>query len=916
MTEADMNWPTRIRGEFARRAAPIDESVVEEMAQHAEAAFVAARADGMSAPEAETAIDGLIRSWCSATSGPRRIERAPLLESAPAGRSPFAGLGLDFRLAARGIRHQPGFAIVSIALIALAIAAATSIFSVVNSVVLRPMPSVDMNGLVRVFDTGHGGEPATALTNSLYHAWRESPTTIDGIAAWDHAALADESPSGLELVRGAKVTASLFPLIGVAPGIGRHFRADQEVTDDAIILSHGFWKERFGGAPDVLGRRLTLGGRPRTVIGVMPREFAFPDREARVWVAMRPPNLIQRVSSERGQMSVTMQLTRHNGLARLRPGATPAQAAAEAVARDLASMPRFGPQREAPIDHGRRVVLVPMLDWMVKDVKPALWILSAAVGLLFAAAVGNVANMQLARAASRRQDAAIKTAIGAGGARLVRQLLVESGVIALAGAALGVAVTAALLRMLPALMPQDFPRLDDIAIDGRVLAVAVGLTAVIALAMSLLPARLARRVTLTSALADDGTAPVGLQAPGTRARTLIITGQVAVAALLLVGAGLLCQSLRNLIDVDRGYQPANLLTARLAHVSRGLPATARPQFYADVLARLQAMPGVTHAAVGNDLPLTPKGDRRIQGRNPAAADQPMEGDVHIVSADYVAAMGMRMVRGRGFQATDVAASGLVILVNETFAKRYLRGESLGARVSLDLDSDRPCEPTKEERSACTQPWQIVGVVGDVRGSGAGAEVLPAVFAPRSQMLSPIPSTQYVVARTAGDPAALAAELRGIVRAASSRAVVEDVMTMETRLMLSLARPRLYALLLGGFATFALLIAVIGLFGGLSYGVAQRTREFGIRTALGATPRDLVALVLKQGTFITVAGLALGFGGATASVRYLAQFLFGVTPFDIATFVVAGVTLAGVGALACAVPARRAARLDAVEALKR
>jgi putative ABC transport system permease protein len=915
-----MNWRASVRTEFARLGKRVDESVVEEMAEHAATAFEAARADGMDAAGAEAAAHALIQSWCSGTSGPRRVERAPLLESAAAGASPFAGLSLDIRLAFRMMRRQPAFALVSMTLIALAIAAATSIFSVVNGVVFKPLPRVKMDGLMRVFDSGPGNEPVTALTNSTYHAWRDSPSTIEGLAAWNDWPVAFEGPSGLEVIRGASITASLFPLIGVAPAFGVNFSEAQELSDDVIILSHGFWKERLGGASDVLGKQLTLGGLQRTIIGVMPRGFQFPDREARVWVAMRPPNVIQSKTRIKGGISIAMTFSRHNGLARLKPGVTPEQAASEAAQRVGAAFPRHR-RDDRPFANGltAKFILTPMLDWMIKDVKPVLWILTAAVVLLFVAAVGNVANMQLSRAAARRQDVAIRVAMGAGGGRLVRQLLVESSMLAAVGAAVGVAITAAVLRVLPALMPEDFPRLDDIAIDARVLAVAVGLTVVIALVMCVMSARLARRVRLTSALAEDGAAPAGhsLRSPGARARAMIITGQVAIAALLLVGAGLLSQSLWKLIDIDRGYQPANLLTGRLAHFSRGLPANARPQFYADVLAQLQAVPGVTHAALSDELPLTTTGDRRIPGRNPAGADQPMEGEAHIVSTDYFEAMGMRVVRGRGFSAADARSSELVILVNEAFAKRYLPAEPLGARVALELlGADRPCEPTKAVRSACTTPWLVVGIVDDVRGSGAGAEVLPEVFVARSQIKAAMPSTQYVVARTKGDPAALAATLRTIVKGASAMAVLDDVMTMETRLMRSLARPRLYAVLLGGFATFALLIAVIGLFGGLSYGVAQRTREFGIRSALGATPRDILALVMKQGTVMIVSGLALGFGVAAATVRYLAQFLFGVTPLDPATFALVGVALTAVALIACAVPARDAARLDAIDALRR
>ena len=911
-----MNWAAQVRSECARLAKHIDDSVVEEMAQHAAAAYEAARADGTSAADAEAASIALIQSWCGDTSGPRRIVRDPLLRSASAGASPFAGLWLDIRLAVRLMFRQPGFTLLSITLIALAIAATTSLFSVVNDVILRPLPRVKMEGLVRVIEVSSQTEGrSSSLTNAAYYAWRDNATTVEGLAVWNEWSLVYEGPSGFELIRGARITANLFPLIGVSPAIGVHFTEEQEITDDAAMLSYGFWQERLGGSLNVLGTRLTLGGQPRTIVGVMPRGFHFPDREARIWLAARPPSVIESVKTIRGGKSVSMRFSQHNGLARLKPGVTPEQAAAEATARAGAASPRhFNPNR--PFGRGikRNIGVTPMLEWMIKDVKPALWILSAAVVLLFAAAIGNVANMQLSRATTRRREVAIRSAIGAGGGRLVRQLLVETTIIAAIGAIAGVGIAAAVLRALPALMPEDFLRLDGITIDRRVLGVAVGLTVAISLIMCLMPARLSRRVKLANVLAEDGAAPVGhsLRSPAARSRALIITGQVAIAALLLVGAGLLGQSLVKLIAVDRGYEAANLLTARLAHLSQGLPPSAKPQFYDDVLARLQATPGVTHAALSNDLPLTSTGGSTSIGRLPADLSETVTGRIHVVSTDYFAAMGIRLVRGRGFTRDDVRTSPPVVVVNETFARLYLAGEPLGAVVPFDLDADRPCS---SPQGMCTNPWLVVGVVGDVRQSDAEAGFQPEVFAVRSQMISPMPATQYVAVRTAGDPAALAHDLRAIVKEASANGAIDEIMTMETRLMTSLARPRLYAMLLGGFAVFALLIAVIGLFGGLSYGVAQRTREFGVRTALGATPRDIMVLVLKQGTIITIAGLAIGFGLAAATVQYLSQYLFGVAPLDPTTFAAAGTLLAALALAACAIPARRAARIDAIDALR-
>ena len=857
----------------------------------------------------------LVESWCAATTGPRRIERLPAVEPVPAGRAWFAGVGLDVRLAFRLLRQQPGFALVSILMIALAIAGATSLFSVVNSVLLNPLPHVKTEGLVRVFETESKlVENRPAISNVTYYAWTDKPQTIDGIGTWNESTLPFEGASGLELVHAAGITASLFPLIGIQPVLGAFFTEADETSGDAVILSHGFWQERFGAAPDALGKRITVGGKPRTIVGVMPLGFAFPDREARFWVPQRPPQIIKRETKN----SIAISFSNHNGLARLKPGVTPEQAAAEAAARIKGSMQSrpqmmndmFGP------DGAPKIILTPMIDWMIKDVKPALWILSAAVILLFAAAIGNVANMQLARAATRQREVAIRSAIGAGGGRLIRQLLVETSVLAAAGGAIGLAITFAVLRVLPAQMPEDLPYLQGITIDGRVLLVAAGLTMAVSLVIGLMPARMSRHLNLTSALAEDGAAPVGhsMRSPIARTRALIITGQVAIAALLLVGAGLLSQTLLGLVNIDRGYQPANLLSARLTHVLRGQPAGVRPIFFKEVLERLTTTPGVTHAALSTGLPLTPT-ERDAHGRVEVNPPREIEGELHAVTTDYIAAMGMRLVRGRAFTSSDVPSSELVVLVNETFAKRYLPSEPLSAIVSLELDEKRGCAPTKAIKSACTNPWRVIGIVADVRHSGTDASVEPAVYAPRSQFMSAMPGMQYVTVRTTGDPAALAATLRDNVRTASPNSILDQVMTMETRLMRSLARPRLYAVLVAGFAIFAVLIALIGLFGGLSYTVMLRTREIGVRTALGAMPRHIVGMVLKQGTVMTLCGLAIGLGAAAATVRYLATFLFGIEPLDVATFAAVAAGLMACATVASAVPARRAAKINAIEALR-
>jgi putative ABC transport system permease protein len=419
------------------------------------------------------------------------------------------------------------------------------------------------------------------MQNVTYLAWADSPQTIDGLGSWSVDSMSLDGASGVELVSLANVTASLVPLLGVAPVLGTNFTDADERTEDKVILSYAFWQERFGAAPDVLGKRLVLGGKARTIIGVMPRGFDFPTRDVRMWLTDHVPQFVERET--RGTtVSISMRFTLHNALARLKLGVTSEQAASEAVARGRGHSPVTdicqNPQRRFRRDGVPQITVTPMLDWLVKDVKPALWILVAAAILLFAAASGNVANMQLARATSRQREIAIRSAIGAGGGRLTRQLFVETSIIAIISGAFGLGLTLVLMRVLPTLMPEDFPRVHDIAVDGRVLLVVTALTIAVSVVISLLPVRMARRVNLTSTLAEDGAAPVGqsLRSPAARSRALIITSQVAIAALLLVGAALLSQSFLKLIYIDRGYQPANLLTARITHIAHGLPAALGP----------------------------------------------------------------------------------------------------------------------------------------------------------------------------------------------------------------------------------------------------------------------------------------------------------------------------------------------------
>jgi putative ABC transport system permease protein len=904
-----MNWPAEIAAEFTRQRKTADASVVEELAQHASAAFAAARADGMNVDDAEASVRALIRSWCSGTSGPRRLERASLVEAAPAGGSVFSGLSLDVRQAFRLFRRQPGVTCLAVLMIALGIGVTSTLFGVVNGVLLRPLPWKTADRLVRVFENRTGmsaeTEEATGLTNITYNVWGDAPQTIDGLAGWREAELSLAGDASVERIRSGTVTPTLLPLLGESPLLGANFTSEDARANTTVILSYGFWQERFGGARDILGKQIALGGRSRTIIAVMPRGFEFPTSETRVWTPFELGPFFVTIGPDR-----RYSIERFNGLARLKPGVTPAQANAEgsvrlsAVKLDDYVMPEIFQARG-----GASITAVPLLDWVVRDVKPALWILLAAGGLLFAAAIGTVVNLQLAQATARRREVAIRSAIGAGSGRLARQLFVETLTLSTIGGTVGLALTVLLLRLLPALLPAHFPRVDHVGLDARVFAVVAGLTFVVSLAIGLLPTRMARRVRLTSALAEDGSAPIGqsLRSPGARSRGLIITAQVAIAALLLVGGALLSKSFSALLAADRGFEPSNLLTARIGFLSAGLPAGSRAAFYKDVLERVTARPGVTHAGFTSSLPTASENWKihvTLRPGDGKSSGTEVETVYRLASDDYFATMGIRVLSGRGFTPQDSMTSEPVVVVNQTFARRYLADNPLGVEVSPDLYQYRPD----------VRRWRIVGVVADVQHDTPVDPIHPELYATTGQ-LNGFPA-QFLTVRTEGDPSALATDLRAIVRAASRNAAIDQVITMEGRLRTSLARPRLYAALIGGFSSFAVLIAGIGLFGGLSYGVTQRRREIGIRTALGAAPHDIVGLVARQGAIMSLAGLSIGLAVAASTGRYLSGFLFGVTPVDPATFATVGIALLLVAIVACGVPAWRASRVDPVDALRR
>lgn len=896
-----MEWKSRIEAALRVAGQEPDDDVVEELAQHARAMYESARADGADSGDGERRVNDQIASWCSEASLlKRRSKRPAAIEVPPAAVSRFVGLTHDVRYALRLLRRAPGPTLVSMITMSLGIGASTILFSVAWGVLFKPLPWPGADRLVRLTETREGSTRRfQRLTNGTYLAWRDAPSTIEAIAGWTAQPATLTGGGDPQRIRVASVTPSLFPLLRARPAIGSVF-TDETIDAGSIVLSHALWQQQYGGAPDVLGRTVRIDGEPRTIVAVMPRQFVFPDAETRAWVPKQVPPVV-------GVNPQTRRISIFNAMARLKPGATAAQAASEGTARGragpdpgLVAMAMFGSR--GPVT----VTAVPMLDAMTADVRTPLLVFLVAVGLLLATATANVASVQLARSAARRREMAIRSAIGAGSARLARQLLVENLLLGSISGLAGLLAAIAFQRALPSLLPPDFPRVADVTIDLPVLAFAIGVSVVVSLAFGSLPALHARRVNLVQALMEDGLAPVGASSRSAtaRLRMLIMAGQVAVACVLLVGASLLIQSFDRLLDADRGYDVDNVLTARMPLPDGAFTPDRRTAIIAGVLHRLARVPGVAQAASTDILPLGSSDALMAFTMPSATGGEPAQihTSVRTVSPSYFAAMGIRLVDGRSFDDRDTQTSLPVIVVNRTFATRYLGSNPIGRRLPAAFEEDK-------------RDWEVVGVADDIRMGSITDPVQPEMFVPLRQLRGLRSSDPVVVVRTSGDPASFIPALRAAVRAEDSAVALEGVVTMEQRLVGNLARPRLYAVLIGSFAAFALIIAAVGLFGVLSYTVSQRSREIAVRSALGARPADIARLVVGQGLTVTAAGLIAGLAASAVLTGAIRSFLFGVQVHDPRTFVVVPLLLLAVAAAACFIPARRAARLDPLKVLK-
>lgn len=821
---------------------------------------------------------------------------------------------LDVRQGLRSLRRHPTLTAVALATLALGIGANTAIFSVVDAVLLRPLPYPGAERLVRLSEEGGpvrrgpggGGGPVAIVTGGTFEDWRAGTTTLEGLAAYSPRAYTLTGFGEPVRLRGTAVSTSMFEILRASPLAGRLFEPgeDRPGAHQVAVISEQLWTRRFGRDPAIAGRTVTLDDRQFTIVGVLPARFYFPDHETEIWT----PMTIDPGPQRPGQVIIMA----FAAIGRLKDGVSIEQAEAEGTAASLRNQPPLPPGAEPAQAPAPKMRLVPLQEEIVAGVRPALLVLTTAVILVLLIASANVANLLLARGAGRQRELAVRTALGARRERLIRQLLTESVLLAAAGGLLGIVLAYGLLRALLALTPANIPRIDEVALDGRVLAFASVLSVATGILFGLAPALQGSRVNVLAALNEAGLQRMGgfRFIRGNRLRSVLVIVEVALSTVLLAGSGLLVRSFVRLVDVDPGYDPANVITTQinLPETRYGSPAL-QSAFFDQLNERLAAVPGIQSAGTTNMLPLLPGnmviGFGIVGQPPPADPSEFPRASMRVVSAGYAEAMKLELVAGRFPTPLDDAGTPPVVVVSESLARQYLGGaaQAVGARLQM----------------FGPEPMEVIGVTGDVRHNGLDTEPQPEAYVLARQLPAGArmgrAGTTTLVVRTAGDPLRIVPALREAVLAIDPNIPLDNVMTMEARLAASVAAPRFYALLLGLFALMALVLAAVGLYGVLSYSVSQRQREIGVRMALGASARDVLGLVFGQGVMLTLAGGAIGVAAALATTRFLQAMLFGVSATDPATFLAIGVLLLAVALLACWIPARRAIRVDPMAALR-
>ena len=808
----------------------------------------------------------------------------------PTGASTVSAILHDLRYALRLLRRQPAFTAIAVITLAVGVGATTAMFTVVDGVLLRPLPYADSDRLLLLLN-GRNGRLSTSFSPPNYRD-AASSGAFAAAAAFDASSVNLTGEGEPQRLQAASVTGAFFRALGVRPRAGRAID-ERDVVDNrrVVVLSDGLWRRLFGARENVVGRVLRLDGQPYEVIGVAAPGVTLPGTPD-VWrpLVFTPANLSD---AQRGAQWVGV-------IGRLKDGLTLQQAnAAVAIVADRLA-------REFPnTNQGRQMIAARLQERIVRGVRPALLVLLGAVLLVLLIACVNVANLLLARAGSRAREVAVRAAVGAGRARLVAQFLVESLALGALGTMAGIAVAWASTRSLVALAPAGIPRMDDVAIDGRALAFAAIVAGATSVLFGLVPALATTASSFSQAIARAGRGSVG--AGGTRARRALVIGETALAVVLLAGAGLLVRSSQRLSAVDPGFSADHVLTFHIALPEAKYPtAAAVQQMVTRFVDRLGGLPGVERAAAVFGLPLDSDfsaSSSFTRTGEADSADAPSAG-FRVVSPGYFAALRIPLRAGRLFDERDDSAGAEVVLINEEAARRYWPDRSpIGQQIKVAV---------RLVTGVGTGLKTIVGVVGDVKYGGLDVTAPPEIYLPYAQQ--PV-DTLTIAVRTAGDPLDAAPAARAELAALDPELPTSDVRTMAALVVRSIAERRFTMLLLASFAAIAVLLAAIGVYGVLAYLVAQRTQEIGVRLALGATPRTVVRLFVRDGAMLAGTGLAAGLGAALAAGRALASLVFGVSTTDPATFAGVAAAMAITALAAIYVPARRAARVDPMEALR-
>jgi putative ABC transport system permease protein len=830
----------------------------------------------------------------------RPLERPPAARAPAMGR-PIAegwvfGVWSDVRDGVRALRGSPVLTTVALLTLSIGIGANVAIFSVVNAAILRPLPFADPDRIVSFWGSApQMGLPVVNYPDALLVYTRERSRTLTPIAGYSTSGFTLTGAGEAERLDGAIVTADFFPLLGRMPAQGRAFLAEEERNGrhQVAVLGDGLWRRRFGGSPDILGKTITLDGTPITVVGIMPPGFDFPNH-AQLWM----PLVINPQS---------LNCWCYGTLGRLAPGQTPESAAREMAWimddfwRERESKPARDPNStEAPTS---LVLAAPLARELLGDVKTPLLVMLAAVGMVLLIACANIANLLLARAGARTREIALRCCLGASPWRIVRQLLVESLLLGLAGAAVGLMIASWGARVLGQLAMERLTYLRGVRLDPTVFAFAIAVTLVTVVLFGVAPALRGARIDLQDAVKDGWRST--RTAASRRLTDAFVVAQFALSIVLLIGAGLLLRSLSQLLDVDPGFRPANVLVGRVTLSFVGVPsdqhASRSRLFYTQLAERVRALPGVQAVGLSSTAPFSAGNNQQIftiKGREPAEGQPKLVASVRTVTSGYFGAIGTPLRRGRSFEESDSDNAPLVAIVDETLAQRFWPdGDAVGHEVKLGDDG----------------PWRrIIAVAASIKHGDLSERSDRYVYLPYAQMSY---GRMDLVVRAHVEPAALTTAVRGAIQSLDGTLPFYEVHTLDEALARSVATRRLTNNLLLAFALAALILAAVGIYGVMSLNVNQRVHEFGIRVALGARPRDVMSLVLNRGMRLVVFGVLLGLAGAVSLTRYLESLLFQVKPTDPWIFGGVAVVLVAVAIAACFIPARRATATPPLEALR-